>query len=282
MSYRDFTAAESSQNVNSDFDLRVLQVGFEHNAPGWYNLEHSHKSCELILLLQGMESVVFDGKRYEAKPHDLLIFDTGVVHQEFSSANLIREAIVITFDNFKLANLPENCILNRNDHPIFHIDEDNMDILEDFYAILEESRTNNPYSYSMCATLLKKIIIRILRDMQKPVKVSSTNVLVCEKVKNYIDEHYSEKINLDGLARMFYISKGHLSHLFKQQIGEAPVEYLINKRIEIAKDILTNTDEPISAVGEMVGYDSQAYFSQFFSKEVGMSPVKYRKIKKLM
>ena len=56
--YKNYVSPEEKDIARDEFDPRVLQIGFEHNSPGWYNLEHSHKSCELIYLLKGRESLV--------------------------------------------------------------------------------------------------------------------------------------------------------------------------------------------------------------------------------
>ena len=283
MSYRDYTSKENEKAVLNDFNPRILQVGFEHNSPGWYNLQHSHKCCELILLLEGKESIVINGEsRYEVEANDLVILNADVAHQEFSYSNLIREAIVCTFDNFKLSDFPENHLINKNSNPIFRDLDNNSKMVDLFYKLLDESKSDNYYSYSMVSAYLKQILIEILRKKGSNKNLSKSNVMECEVAKNYIDEHYGEKINLDDLANMVYVSKGHFSHLFKTQIGEAPIRYLINKRLEVAKDLLVNTDDSINNIALKVGYDNQAYFSQFFIKETGMSPNKYRKLKRLL
>ena len=279
--YKNYVSPEEKDIARDDFDPRILQIGFEHNSPGWYNLEHSHKSCELIYLLKGRESLVYDGRRYEAAENDVLLIDADINHQEFASSDTVREAIVVTFDRFRFPDLPENHLIEKGVSPVVRLEADDP-IADLFQVLLEESRNENYMGYSMVSAALKMILVRILRKVGKGEKGRTTSFMECEKVKDYIDENYGTKITLDDLADIAYISKGHLSHQFKIAVGEAPIRYLINKRIEVAKDLLINSDLSIADIAYKVGYDNQTYFSQFFDKEVGMSPTAYRKKQRLI
>ena len=70
-----------------------------------------------------------------------------------------------------------------------------------------------------------------------------------------------------------------MAHLFKSQTGVSPIKYLITRRMEEAQHLLRETDLPIRAIAEKVGYDDPAYFSQIFKRTVGSSPLSYRNSK---
>ncbi len=57
----------------------------------------------------------------------------------------------------------------------------------------------------------------------------------------------------------------------------SPIDYLIKKRLEIARYLLTNTRYPVAEVAKQIGYDNPLYFSSLFKKHTGMSPTEYRK-----
>jgi AraC-like DNA-binding protein len=96
-------------------------------------------------------------------------------------------------------------------------------------------------------------------------------------IKDYIDKNYHQVINLDVLSEASFISKSCISHQFKKDLGMSPIDYLIRKRIEIARSALLNTSDTVTEVAKQVGYDNPLYFSALFKKQVGMSPTKYRK-----
>ena len=96
-------------------------------------------------------------------------------------------------------------------------------------------------------------------------------------VKEYLDEHYTERLALDDLAGTFFINKFYLSKIFRETYGTTINNYLISKRITRAKQLLRFTDMTVDEVGAAVGMGDANYFSRMFRKVEGISPRKYRK-----
>lgn len=91
-------------------------------------------------------------------------------------------------------------------------------------------------------------------------------------VKKFIDDNYSGQITLEQTAIRFFISKEHLSKLFKASSGEGFIEYLTHVRMEKAKQLIAEQNIPIKDVGFMVGYVEQAHFYKRFKGFYGMTP----------
>ena len=96
-------------------------------------------------------------------------------------------------------------------------------------------------------------------------------------VKEYLDEHYTEKIALDDLSEHFFINKFYLSKIFKETYGTTVNNYLISKRITRAKQLLRFTDMAVEEISVAVGMGDANYFSRMFRKVEGISPREYRK-----
>ena len=95
----------------------------------------------------------------------------------------------------------------------------------------------------------------------------------------YIKHHYREKIKINELAEYIGINRSYLTNMFKKTIGCSPQEYLVEFRMEKAKNLLKNTDMPINAVAAAVGYQDQLAFSKIFKQNFTVSPKEYRKTK---
>lgn len=93
----------------------------------------------------------------------------------------------------------------------------------------------------------------------------------------YIREHYKDDIDFSLLSSKMGFSSAYLTKLFNKYVGETPLKYLTDIRIQAAKHLLSNTSLPIREVGEKVGYPDQFYFSKTFRKQTGMNPTAYRK-----
>lgn len=97
-----------------------------------------------------------------------------------------------------------------------------------------------------------------------------------EKVKKYIMENLSGELNRDDLAAIANYSPSHLTKLFKSQEGISLSDYIMKKRIDMAKYLLSATNLPVSEIGTRVGFDYPSYFTSCFKKSEGMTPQKYR------
>jgi AraC family transcriptional regulator len=96
------------------------------------------------------------------------------------------------------------------------------------------------------------------------------------QVLDYINEHLDRDIKLADLAQLVDISQFHFSHLFKQSIGTSPYQYLIQQRIERAKQFLKQTDRSIMDIALECGFNSHSHLSKQFRQLTGMTPKTYR------
>lgn len=103
------------------------------------------------------------------------------------------------------------------------------------------------------------------------------NPTVMKQIIKEIQERYTENITLSGLAETYGISIGYLSVQIKAELGLSFSEYITSKRIQKAKELLTDERLSIEAIAEMTGYNDYFYFIKVFKKNTGISPSKYRK-----
>ncbi|MBQ9116399.1 MAG: helix-turn-helix transcriptional regulator [Clostridia bacterium] len=97
-----------------------------------------------------------------------------------------------------------------------------------------------------------------------------------EAIKSYIDEHTDKKITLDELSRLFFISKTQIFRLFTGQYGIPPMRYMLSRKIEVSKEMLTSTDMRISEIAEALCFTDSKHFTKTFRAFTGMLPREYR------
>ena len=97
-----------------------------------------------------------------------------------------------------------------------------------------------------------------------------------QDVIRFIDRNLGEPLTLVKMAAALKLNPYHFAHVFKQATGLAPRQYVIQRRLARAKQLLQTTDLPIAEVALAVGCANQSHFSALFHRATGMTPLTYR------
>ena len=97
-----------------------------------------------------------------------------------------------------------------------------------------------------------------------------------KQAKDYIHAHLNEKLSLEEIAATIGMSQYHFCRVFKETTGLTAWQYVIKKRIELAKRLLKIPQLSIVEISDRLGYSTPAQFTNFFRKHMGISPSKYR------
>lgn len=98
-----------------------------------------------------------------------------------------------------------------------------------------------------------------------------------DTVLGIIDNNYASPLTVEELADAAGIDRSHLYRLFKQRTGLSIKDYLIQLRMDRARELLRQTDLTMGAVARSVGYNDALYFSRLFKKRIGVAPTAYRR-----
>ncbi|MBE6549396.1 MAG: helix-turn-helix transcriptional regulator [Ruminococcaceae bacterium] len=92
----------------------------------------------------------------------------------------------------------------------------------------------------------------------------------------YMNQHLSERIEMEYLAERVYLSHCTLIYKFKNELGTTPAKYLIHLRLRYAKHLLMTTNYSITQISEMCGYSNPFYFTNAFHKYAKKNPTDFR------
>ena len=124
-------------------------------------------------------------------------------------------------------------------------------------------------------TLMSEILDTFFREINKN-KVARKDIAV-SLVVDYINNNLCEDLSLVNLSRIVDLSPGYLAILLKEFLGMNFSEYVIKKRIDLAKHLLETTEKKVGDIAKICGYENQRYFSETFKANVGCKPSEYRK-----
>ncbi len=99
-----------------------------------------------------------------------------------------------------------------------------------------------------------------------------------QKIINYVDRNIKQGISLDDAAEFAYMNSCYFSKYFKKITGENFITYVTDRKIEIAKQMLIDTDIPVINIAYKLSYSESNYFSKAFKRKVGVTPSEYREL----
>lgn len=120
----------------------------------------------------------------------------------------------------------------------------------------------------ICMQMLEKIVNDKKQMEKKPVRIA----------KQYISSNYTHPITLEEVAEEVGFNASYFSTLFKKESGQNFNEYLLELRMNKAKELLKESQESVANICQSVGYSDLKHFTQLFKKQTGLKPNEYRKL----
>lgn len=135
------------------------------------------------------------------------------------------------------------------------------------YRSEQKEILNNKYITDILSIFITEFCVGEEKNITSKVK----------SIKSYIDLHFTEDITLDSLAEFFFINKFYISREFKKYYKITVFQYIMDKRMQLAKKLLIQTKKSIEEIAIESGFHGQNYFSRRFKMYEGISCLAYRK-----
>lgn len=253
--------------------LYITQSYYDHD---WPSVLHTHHFTELFYVLDGEGLFLVEDKKIPVRADDLVVINPNVTHTEQCDTKHKLEYIVLGISGLQFASKADDCY----NYSIHNFHANKKEVIFILQTILKEAQKKEENFKDVCQNLLDILLIYLMRHAETSVIADDTKKTSreCRFIEQYIDEHFSEDISLETLSSLTYMNKYYLVHAFKNYKGVSPINYLIDKRIQEAKQLLETTNFSIAKIAQHVGFSSQSYFSQIFRKMTGETPIKYKKL----
>lgn len=269
-----------------DFNPNLLYIC--KKKPDSNGSEHVHDYLEMTYILSGAARYYVEGKEYTLKAGDILFGNPGVKHQfELIKGEEAPVEVYIGVSNLHFRDMPQDTILLPDGGHILHCNAElKQDLNQLVQMMISETQSKQSGQYYMVKAYLVQMLLLIVRQIRGEKKqenqgyvFESRNIgYVVKRIIAYMNENYNSRISLDQIAKNMYLSPVYISKIFKEETGESPIKYLIQIRLEKAKEMLMSEEcGNIKDVAAMVGYDDVYYFSKLFKKYYGIAPAYYKR-----
>lgn len=139
-------------------------------------------------------------------------------------------------------------------------------------------KVDDLYAETSAAWLAVHLVTRYgtrsgIGDSRSPGVISDARVA---RVIEFMSAHFDQPLTLDQLAAEACVSKFHFTRLFRSKVGQSPLGFLTDLRLEAARRMLVTSDLSVAAVGEACGYRAPSHFSAAFTARYGLTPTAFR------
>lgn len=162
--------------------------------------------------------------------------------------------------------------------PIFFLDDPQLAALvQSIVNEIDGGFLDNLLVEALDTALAIRIVRHFLGPTAKPFSARTLSRERLQRVLDYVDAHLGAPLSLNEIAGVACLSPYHFSRCFKHSMGVGPYRYVVVRRIERARRLLTQTEMPLADIAAAVGFDSQSSFTARFRREAGVSPGRLRK-----
>ena len=275
---------------DAEWGLTISTVGYEKIDPweayptkghayGYYfNIDKGRVLDEYQLLYQPEGEGVFESAHIpetRIKPGDIFLLFPGEWH---TYRPLTDKGWTSYWIGFKGKNIDDRVKAGflSPEKPIYHVGFNN-DIIAIFEKAMKIADSEDPNYQQTLAGIVNYLIGQMYYlERNCELKKNSDQVDLIAKSKVMIRESLETCITIQEIAQKLGISYSSFRKLFKEYTGIAPAMYQHNLRLQLAKELLTSTDESIKEIAYRLNFGSPDYFSSKFKAKIGMKPSDFR------
>jgi len=269
-------------------ECKINGITFEHIIrDSAFNMQakHFHDEYELYYLCAGSRFYFIDKQTYLIESGSLVLINKQQIHKTSPSDSLFHDRILIEFHeaslpHLKSLNIDLKAFFNRYEG-VVKLRKSEQVIIENYFkTIFNEFNKKQAHYEALVQLKLSEMLIyisRILPTHSPPTHDQSPQQQKVNEISDYIASNYSKPLTLSNLANQFFLNKSYLCRIFKEITGFTVNEYIYITKLKKAKELLSNTDWPISKIANTLGYSSLTYFERIFKKYTETTPLRYRK-----
>ena len=219
---------------------------------------------DFTFVIKGRLKYAINGQIYEIRENDALFVSPGNLVERFEINEPVKY-VSYNFTAYDGAKMPEGPFLKGI------ITEQILTVVSCFTA----SHIAERYSTKEKVFCLLNYIIHEINDILD-FKTSNPHII---NIIKHINDHITEKITLSSVSTSIGLSKEYTAHIFKKETDMTITDYINQKKMLLANDMIKGTNYPLQVISERLGYDGYSYFSRVYKKHFGISPVKIKNMR---
>jgi AraC-like DNA-binding protein len=255
--------------------MRGVQAVYGANVTNEF-ARHMHTKFCIGVVQQGARIFSQAGMSVVVPENAMFVINPGIAHAFKSQSNEGHSYLVICVDSEKVRHLASQ--ISEKAQPVPYIrhvlllDAELVSQVRQFFSLLRQADSILKRG-TILTSMLAELILRY-GDMPPILRHVGSQRNAIERVCEYIREHFNRTLSLEELAGVACLSPFHFHRLFVKNTGMSPHEYVIQIRIDRARELLLKGNS-IAEVSTDVGFVDQSHFTRFFKRVVGIAPGRF-------
>lgn len=251
----------------------------------WRYEMHDHSAVEILLTLEGVVTYTVEDSVYQVRKGEVLIIPPDVPHALSMGEDSSR--YLFLFEPDAVMSMRDIKSLSVHFHKPFHL-RDGSEAHVRVRELLLRARDTYEKRELMWNTMCYSCLLRIYATLGqrylsgvRPRGGENTRAVDSEVINaamTYINNHYKDDLSLEDVAGFAGFSRYYFSRSFKKQTGYSFKDFLCQKRLQVAMDLLIRTNRSMKDVALDSGFGSVATFNRVFRENKGCTPTQYRAI----
>ncbi|WP_067450430.1 AraC family transcriptional regulator [Actinomadura macra] len=229
---------------------------------------HAHKNWSIAVVCGGVGYIDTGGTVHEAPPGMITVLHPGESHRSWAHPRKGLDYVVITTDEKTAATL-----YGRRATPSFpdRVIDDPMCA----GALLTACEANGRHPGDV-ATDVASALTLLFGSHAEDAGAATSHSPEVRLLRDYLDDHYAVPVSLGDMASLTNVSQATLIRRFHADLGMAPHEYLVSRRIDAAR-ALVRSGRPLPEIAQLTGFADQSHLHRHFTRIIGVTPGSYRR-----
>jgi len=232
-----------------------------------------HEHYEFYLLIGGSVEFISTKTKQTIKPFRLVVIPPGEYHNFIPGADIenYERCIINIHSGFLSDEIMKSAV---KDKEIIELSESSR-LVQNYLYLLDALNSFTPSDFSVVLTAIATDIVMLIKNSVESCQTSVGISGAYSKIIKYIDEHYTEQLNLEELSKKLNYSVSSLCSGFKKHFGTTIKKYVTQKRM-IAAKIDLQKGEPAEKTCQKYGFSNYSTFFRCYKKYFGVAPSEHK------
>lgn len=238
---------------------------------------HIHQNYEILLFLEGDTKYIIEENAYTLEPGDVVVIRKNQMHRAYHNSPTRYERIVLNvpheFFEGNGCEEYEDQFINERENFGDKIDAEIVKNSGLYDAFMRARKYSSGFKKNVHSPVIRAIIVEILHILKNINSYSEADETdgPLKDIIRYLNENFTQNITLNELEEKFYISKYHLCHIFPKATGITLHQYITNKRMAFAEDMIS-MGKPVGEAATTAGFNNYSSFYRAYVQKYGKPP----------